>query len=125
MTIKNIGGVFGRNPDFNSVSSGAYTATSAVIVTESGTTRTLANSDNGKVIYATSGSAVTITVPSTLPVGFSCTVIQGGAGAVTFSAGAGATANSYGSFLTTAGQYAVASVVSAVAAEVVVTGQLV
>lgn len=54
---------------------------------------TLAASDNNKVFLITSASAVTVTVPSTLPVGFSCQVIQGGAGIITF-AGSSVTLNS-------------------------------
>ena len=54
---------------------------------------TLAAADNNKVFLITSASAVTITVPSTLAVGFSCQVIQGGAGTLTF-AGSGVTLNS-------------------------------
>ncbi len=54
---------------------------------------TVASADNNKVFLITSASAVTITVPSTLAVGFSCQVIQGGAGTLTF-AGSGVTLNS-------------------------------
>jgi hypothetical protein len=54
---------------------------------------TLSSADNNKVFLITSASAVTITVPSTLAVGFSCQVIQGGAGTLTF-AGSGVTLNS-------------------------------
>lgn len=54
---------------------------------------TLAAADNNKVFLITSASAVTITVTSTLAVGFSCQVIQGGAGTLTF-AGSGVTLNS-------------------------------
>lgn len=54
---------------------------------------TLASADNNKVFLITSASAVTITVPATLAVGFSCQVIQGGAGTLTF-AGSGVTLNS-------------------------------
>jgi hypothetical protein len=54
---------------------------------------TLASADNNKVFLITSASAVTITVPSTLAVGFSCHVIQGGAGTLTFT-GSGVTLNS-------------------------------
>jgi hypothetical protein len=54
---------------------------------------TLAAADNNKVFLITSASAVTVTVPSTLPVGFSCQIIQGGAGTLSF-AGSGVTLNS-------------------------------
>lgn len=67
--------------------SGAFTINGLVDnVLQSGTTLTL-NDDlhRGKVIYCTSGSAITITVPTGLPLGFNCTIIQDGAGTVTLS----------------------------------------
>ena len=54
---------------------------------------TLASSDNNKVFLLTSASAVTVTVPNTLSVGFSCQIIQGGVGAITL-AGSSVTLNS-------------------------------
>ena len=93
------------------------------IVTEAGTSRTLAAGDNGKIIYCTSGSAVTITCATGLGVGFNATIIQGGAGKVTLAAGA-ATLNSYSGLFSTMGQYAVISVVSAVADEFIAAGNL-
>jgi hypothetical protein len=93
------------------------------IVTEAGTSRTLAAGDNGKIIYCTSGSAVTITCATGLAVGFNATIIQGGAGKVTLAAGA-ATLNSYSGLLSTMGQYAVISVISAVADEFIAAGNL-
>jgi hypothetical protein len=94
-----------------------------VIVTEAGTSRTLAAGDNGKIIYCTSGSAVTITCDTGLPVGFNCTIIQGGAGKVTAAAGA-ATLNSYSGLFSTMGQYAVISLLSPVADEFIAAGNL-
>jgi hypothetical protein len=93
------------------------------LITESGTSRTLSATDNGKIIYCTSGSAVTITCATGLDVGFNATIIQGGAGKVTLAAGA-ATLNSYSGLLSTMGQYAVVSVVSAVADEFIAAGNL-
>jgi len=93
------------------------------IITETGTSRTLAAGDNGKIIYCTSGSAVTITCATGLGVGFNATIIQGGAGKVTLAAGA-ATLNSYSGLFSTMGQYAVISVVSAVADEFIAAGNL-
>jgi hypothetical protein len=95
----------------------------ANIVTESGTSRTLTAADNQKVIYCTSGSAVTITCATGLGVGFNCTIIQGGAGKVTVAAGA-ATLNSYSGLLSTMGQYAVISLISPVADEFIAAGNL-
>jgi hypothetical protein len=94
-----------------------------VIVTESGTTRTLTAADNGKIIYCTSSSAVTITCATDLGVGFNCTIIQGGAGKVTVAAGA-ATLVSYSSLFSTMGQYAVISLVAPVANTFVAAGNL-
>jgi hypothetical protein len=82
---------------------------SLTIADNANTAITLADTDNNKVVRCTSSSAVTITVPSTLAAGFSCMVIQSGAGQVTFVAGSSATLNSFGSLLKTAGQHAPAS----------------
>jgi hypothetical protein len=62
---------------------------------------TLAASDNNKVFLITSASAITVTVPSSLPIGFSCQIIQGGAGAISI-AGSGVTLNSSNGFVTRA-----------------------
>ena len=37
--------------------------------------------DNGKIIQSTSASAITVTIPTGLPTGFNCTVVQMGTGA--------------------------------------------
>jgi hypothetical protein len=64
---------------------------------------TLSASDNNKVIIVTSSTAVSVTVsntsPNILPIGFSCQIIQGGAGAVTIAA-SGVTLNSSNGFVT-------------------------
>ena len=80
------------------------------LVTESGTSRTLSATDNGKIINCTSASAVTITCATGLDTGFNCTIIQSGAGKVTLAAGS-ATLVSYSSLFSTMGQYAVISAV--------------
>ena len=95
----------------------------ANIVTESGTSRTLSASDMQKIIYCTSGSAVTITCATGLGAGFNVTIIQGGAGKVTVAAGA-ATLVSYSSLFSTMGQYAVISLISPVADTFVAAGNL-
>lgn len=105
------------------VNAGAYKLSSSGIITEAGTTRTLSAADDGKVIYCTSGSAVTITCDTGLGAGFSCTIIQGGAGKVTVAAG-GATLVSYSSLFSTMGQYAAIALVSPVADTFVATGNL-
>lgn len=94
-----------------------------VIVTEAGASRTLSATDNGKIIYCTSGSAVTITCAAGLGAGFNVTIIQGGAGKVTVAAG-GQTLVSYSSLFSTIGQYAVISLISPVADTFVAAGNL-
>ena len=59
------------------------------------TSRDLATTDNGAVLEVNSASAVTLTVPSTLPAGFNCIVSQVGAGQVTIAAGTSATVTAY------------------------------
>jgi hypothetical protein len=94
-----------------------------VIVTEATTSRTLGASDNGKIIYCTSGSATTITCAAGLGAGFNVTIIQGGAGKVTVAAG-GQTLVSYSSLFSTMGQFAVISLICPVANTFVAAGNL-
>ena len=75
-------------------------------VTESTTARTLSDSDNGKIINCTNSSDVTITISNGLTSGFSCTLVQSGAGVVKVEAGGTATLERYNSTNATAGQYA-------------------
>ena len=76
---------------------------------------TLSASDNNKVIIVTSSTAVTVTVsntsPNILPIGFSCQMIQGGAGAVTIAA-LGVTLNSSNGFVTRSTNSAIGLVMS-------------
>ena len=81
------------------------------VVDNAATTITLSELNNNRIVRCTAATAVTVTVPSTLAAGFSCMVIQAGAGQVTFAAGSGATLNSFGALLRTAGQHAPASLI--------------
>ncbi len=54
----------------------------------SGTSLTLSELHRNKIIYCTSGSAVTITVPASLQLGFNCIILQDGAGTVTLNVSA-------------------------------------
>jgi len=76
--------------------------------------------DNGKVIQSTSASAITLTVPTGLPTGFNCTVIQMGAGQITFS---GTYLNRTG-FTKTASQYAVVSILHLGSNSIILTGEM-
>lgn len=93
---------------------------------QTGTTYTVQTSNAGKVIECDNASAITVTVPNNLPVGFNCIIAQVGAGQVTVSAGASATQRAYGGSKT-AGQWAeialrVRANVGGSAAEYVVSG---
>lgn len=90
---------------------GAFILNSSGINAQTGTTYTIQGTDNGEIITMNNGSPITVTVPSGLPVGFSTTVIQLGAGQVSFSA-SGTTINSYQSYTKIAGQHGSASLVS-------------
>jgi hypothetical protein len=76
--------------------------------------------DNGKVIQSTASSAITITIPTGLPTGFNCTVIQMGAGQITFSG----TYLNRSSFTKTASQYSVASILHLGSNSILVTGEM-
>lgn len=77
----------------------------------SGTTYTLDAADKGKIKRFTSGSSVTITLPSTLVAGFSVCWIQDGAGQLTFTAGSGATLQNRQGHSKSAGQYGAGSLI--------------
>ena len=106
------------------VASTGYQLESGGIITESTTARTLSAADNGKVIYCTNGSATTITTAASLGAGFSCTIVQGGAGKVTVAQGASTTLVSYSSLYSTMGQYAVISLICPVADTFLAAGNL-
>jgi len=114
---------FGTSPVVTSITADAFILSSAGIITEATTARTLSASDNGKIIYCTSASAVTITCAASLGAGFGCTIIQGGAGKVTVAAG-GQTLVSYSSLFSTMGQYAVISLIAPVANTFLAAGNL-
>ena len=82
---------------------------------------TLQASDNGKVVVMNKGSAVTVTVPSGLGVGFNCSFIQKGAGQVSFSA-SGTTIYNRQSHTKINGQYGVASIVACTANTFILAG---
>lgn len=80
----------------------------------------LTAADNGKIIHSTSASAITITIPTGLPTGFNCSVVQMGAGQITFS---GTYLNRSG-FNKTASQYAVVSIIHFGSESILVTGEM-
>jgi hypothetical protein len=81
-------------------------------VSQTTTSRTLSDSDNGKVIVCTNASTITVTIPSTLTAGFSCKLVQGGAGVIGVSAGSGTTLSLIGGKAFTSGQYQVVDLIN-------------
>lgn len=79
--------------------------------TQTGTSYTVAASDNGLVITLSNAAAITVTVPNSLVADFSCTFYQKGAGQVTFTGGSGATLHQRSGFTKTAGQWGVVSLI--------------
>lgn len=94
----------------------------AEVNVQSGTSYTLATTDNGKIISCTSNSAVTITVPA-LNIGFNCLIVQRGTGQVTLSV-SGSTINNRYNFTKTAGQHAIMSLVSVAAGVFISSGDM-
>ncbi len=84
---------------------------------------TLTASDNGTVISFTSATAVTLTIPTGLPDGFNCMVVQQGTGQVTL-AGSGLTPISRNSYTKTIGQYALATILHMGSNVVIISGEL-
>ena len=89
-----------------------YRITSNAIKALTGTTYTFIAADNGDIVTFNNGSTITVTVPTGLPVGFNCTAIQLGTGAVGFTAASGVTLNAYSSAYKIAGQHGSASLIS-------------
>jgi hypothetical protein len=77
---------------------------------QTGTTYTVAASDNGKVVVLNNASAVTVDIDTGLPAGFNCSFVQKGAGQVSFAGTA--TVNNRQSHTKINGQYGVASIVA-------------
>jgi hypothetical protein len=93
----------------------------ASINDQTGTTYTLVAGDNGKVVVLNNASAVTVTVPSGLGVGFNCSFVQKGAGQVSFSASS-TTINNRQSHTKINAQYGVASLLAYAADTFVLAG---
>jgi hypothetical protein len=89
---------------------------------QTGTTYTLTGSDTGKILTLSNASAITVTIPTGLPVGFNCTIMQKGAGAITFATASGVTLFNRQSHTKSAGQRAVCGLLIDVLNEVTLTG---
>lgn len=80
-----------RRPDLQLLpiltAAGVTTETLTSVVIEAGATRTLTAADASRMILCTNAGGCTVTVPDTLPQGFSATFVQDAAGVVALSAG--------------------------------------
>lgn len=81
----------------------------AAIITDATTDRTLSADDRGRVLRFTNAGAITVTLPDNLEAGFSCTIIQRGAGQITFVAAGGGALTNRQSHTKTAAQHAAVS----------------
>lgn len=101
----------------NEVGSSVRAKLNAAISGVSVVTRTVTASfslvadDDLDLVFVNASAGVTCTLPNDRPVGTTVTIVQVGAGAVTFAAQAGGSRVARGNLFATAGQYAIASVV--------------
>ena len=112
--VSTTGALTGGNSDTSSIS--GFTAN----ITSVAANYPLTAADNGKVIQSTSASAITITIPSSLPAGFNCTIVQMGAGQITLAG----TYFNRGNFTKTASQYAIVSILHMGSNNIIVSGEM-
>jgi hypothetical protein len=94
-------------------------------VTSAETDITLTDDDHsGAILFCTSSSAVTITVPDDLAASFNCLIVRYGSGSVTIEEGVGATVNSASSAYSIAERYSAASIMQVASAEYFLSGNL-
>lgn len=82
----------------------------ALVEEETGASYVLVESDTGKIKKLTNATTITLTLPANMPMGFACTIEQGGAGAVNFSPESGSTLNNRQGHTNSAGQWAIATI---------------
>lgn len=100
-------GALALNTTNGTLAAHGFIAGSAFVNAQTGTTYTLAGVDNGKRVTLSNASAITLTITdANMPTNFQCTVVQKGAGQVTFSAGGTAVLRNVYTHTKTAGQYA-------------------
>ena len=112
--ISTTGNLTGGNANTSTISGFAANVTT---ISEG---RNLTAADNGKIIQSTSASAIIVTIPTGLPTGFNCTVVQMGTGQITFSG----TYLNRGGFTKTASQYAVVSIMHLGSDKIIVAGEM-
>lgn len=113
------GGTTPYNPASVAITGGVVGTGAAVTVS-----RDFVLADSLNTLRVNSASPVSLNLPAGLPVGFSCAVVQMGAGKVTITAGAGVTMFNSGSLFGTSAQYAVIGVIQTATNEYVVSGSV-
>jgi hypothetical protein len=77
----------------------------------SGTSYVLLAADNGKIVNINVSSAFALTIPTGLPVGFNCTIVQYGTGQISLNA-SGTTLKNRNTFTKSAGQYSIITIIN-------------
>ena len=88
-----------------------------------GTTYSLLSSDNGKIININVSGAFTLTVPSSLPVGFNCTVVQYGTGQISLAT-SGTTLRNRNSYTKSAGQFSIITIINMGSETYITSGEM-
>lgn len=101
-----IGTNLGTVGNYN-VASMTNASTSCTLSSSAAGCSTQTKGDGGTMVDFTAATTVTVTLPSTLPVGFVFTAAQDGAGTVVFSCASAGCLHSPGGFVQSAGQYAI------------------
>lgn len=118
--------IIGSNTS-NSITGNGTTSTitnfGAVINEQTGTSYTLTNADNGKVIIFNNASLVTVTVPN-LSVGFNCMIVQRGGGQVFLSPSSGVNISNRFGFNRTAGTSAILNLICIASATYISSGDM-
>lgn len=99
-------------------------AIEAQVVDSSATSYTLTDANRGQTLRFTSGSAVAVSVPSSLATGFWCRLLQFGSGKVTPSGSGGATVRGPQNHVATGHQYATMTLTKVAANEFIASGHV-
>ncbi len=102
-------------------SADGFATTTSAFNAQTGTSYTLLTSDNGKIVTLSNAGGITLTVPASLGAGFSCTIIQIGAGQVTVTASSTTIRNVY-SNTKLVGQWAQATLTAYIADNFIFSG---
>jgi hypothetical protein len=117
------------NPSTNMLTTNGITANrivgnTSIIITESTISRTLQSGDNGGIIMCTNTSGATITIPTSLPVGFSVGILAAATGVISFAT-SGTTLNNRQGHTKLAGQWAMGTIVQRTTNNFVLAGDTV